>query len=247
MSWVAGPRMLLVNGFTSETIDPMTGRISDSAVRRLALYLRLLRELRRDGVELVSSQELADSTGATSAQVRKDLSLFGSFGKRGRGYTVSELASTLEEIMGLARAWRVCLVGVGKIGSALLGYRDLSQRGFEVVAAFDVEPHKIGKEVFGVPISGLTELPRVVRERGVEIGIIATPPEAAQDIARRLAEAGVGAILNFAPVELADPEIPVRTMDVVLELEGLSYALTAGANGEGGARSPSRSGDARTS
>lgn len=206
----------------------MNRRISDSAVRRLALYLRLLRELRRQGVELVSSRELADRTGATSAQVRKDLSLFGSFGKRGRGYQVDELAETLEEILGLGRVWRVCVVGVGKIGAALLGYRDLARRGFEIVAAFDVEEEKIGRPVFGIPVSSMEELERVVRDRDVEIGIIATPPEAAEEVAGRLARAGVGAVLNFAPVELSPPgEMPVRTMDVVLELEGLSYLLTS--------------------
>ncbi len=213
-----------MKGFTSQS---MTGsRISDSAVRRLSLYLRFLRDLRGQGVELVSSQQLADFTGATAAQVRKDLSLFGSFGKRGRGYDTGVLTGTLEEILGLGRPWRVCLVGVGKIGTALLGYRDLSRRGFDVVAAFDAEPNKVGSEVFGVRVSPLSELPRLVRDTGVDIGVIATPPEAAQEAARQLAEAGVGAILNFAPVELTTTDhVRVRTMDVVLELEGLSYLL----------------------
>ncbi|MGH7539949.1 MAG: redox-sensing transcriptional repressor Rex [Gemmatimonadota bacterium] len=216
----------------------MNRRISDSAVRRLSLYLRFLRELRRQGVELVSSRELADRTGATSAQVRKDLSLFGSFGKRGRGYAVAALADTLEKILGLGRSWRVCVVGVGKIGTALLGYRDLARRGFDVVAAFDVEPAKVGRTVFDVPVFPFDEVDRVVRDRRVEIAIITTPPEAAQEVASRLARAGVGAILNFAPVELAaSAALTVRTMDVVLELEGLSYVLASdareGEDGEG--------------
>lgn len=203
-------------------------KISDSAVRRLSLYLRRLRNLCGEGVELVSSRELAERSGATSAQVRKDLSLFGSFGKRGRGYSVPELARTLEEILGLQRSWRVGLVGVGKIGSALLGYRDLERRGFDVVAAFDIAEAKIGREVFGVHVHALSDLAEVAGEDGIEIGIIATPPEAAQEIAQRLAEVGVGAILNFAPVKIAlSDAVPVRTMDVVLELEGLSYLLTA--------------------
>ena len=177
---------------------------------------------------IVSSHELAERTGATSAQVRKDLSLFGSFGKRGRGYSVPELASTLEEILGLRRSWRVGIVGVGKIGAALLGYRDLASRGFDVVAAFDTAEAKVGREVFGTRVSPVSELERVVRDTGIEIGIIATPPEAAQEVATLLARAGVGAILNFAPVKLALPDgIPVRTMDVVMELEGLSYLLSA--------------------
>lgn len=207
----------------------MSVRISDSTVRRLSLYLRMLRDLQAQAVELVSSRELAERTGATSAQVRKDLSLFGSFGKRGRGYGVADLTATLEDILGLSRTWRVGLVGVGKIGAALLGYRDLARRGFEVVAAFDVEPGKIGREVFGVRVAPLSDLARVVREKGVEIAIVATPPEAAADVARRLAAAGVGAILNFAPTEIQRVgDVPVRTVDVVLELEGLSYLLSGG-------------------
>ncbi len=208
----------------------MTERISDSTVRRLSLYLRMLRDLRSQGVALVSSSQLAERTGATSAQVRKDLSLFGSFGKRGRGYGVEALAVSLEGILGLTGTWRVGLVGAGKIGTALLGYADLARRGFRVVAAFDVDPSRIGRDVFGVRISPLEDLPTVVRERQVEIGIVATPPEAAHDVARRLAEAGVEAILNFAPTELQQDVngVPVRTVDVVLELEGLSYLLSEG-------------------
>jgi len=208
-------------------------KISDSAVRRLSIYLRLLRDLGDQGAVLVSSRELAERAGATSAQVRKDLSLFGSFGKRGRGYSVAELAATLEEILGLRRHWRVALVGVGKIGTALLGYQDLNRRGFEVVAAFDTATGKVGERQFGVLISPLAELKTIVRDRSVEIGIIATPPEAAQDVARRLADAGVTAILNFAPVKLNLPEeVSLKTMDVAMELEGLSFQLAAGRRDE---------------
>ena len=194
----------------------------------------MLRDLREQGRELVSSSQLADHAGATSAQVRKDLSLFGSFGKRGRGYDVSALAVTIQDILGLSHVWRVGLVGVGKIGTALLGYADMTRRGFEVVAAFDIEAEKIGRSVFGVTVSPLADLAAIVRERNVEIAILATPPEAAADVAAQLADAGVGAILNFAPTELQEIDrVPVRTVDVVLELEGLSYLLSSpGRNGD---------------
>lgn len=202
-------------------------RISDSTVRRLSVYLRLLRELSDEGREIVSSRELAERSGTTSAQVRKDLSLFGSFGKRGRGYTVSELESSLRSILGLGRRWRVALVGVGKIGSALLGYEDLTRRGFDIVAAVDTDPAKVGRRVFGVVVTPLAELERTVREREVDMGILATPPEAAQAVADRLVEAGVDGLLNFAPVKLtAADDVAVRSMDVALELEGLSFALS---------------------
>lgn len=211
----------------------MRQKISESAVRRLSVYLRLLRTLEQEGEELVSSRELARRSGATSAQVRKDFSLFGSFGKRGQGYDVRELTVRLEEIFGLRRRWSVCLVGVGKIGAALLGYGDLSERGFDVVAGFDVSEEKIGSRVHGVPVFALEELERIVRTRQVEIGIIATPPEAAQEAADRLSAAGVSGVLNFAPVEVTVPrDVALRTMDVVLELEALCYLLTSDGRSE---------------
>ena len=201
--------------------------ISDSTVRRLSVYLRLLRELLDEGREIVSSRELADRSGTSPAQVRKDLSLFGSFGKRGRGYAVSELEASLRGILGLRRRWRVALVGVGKIGSALLGYEDLQRRGFDVVAAFDNDPDKVGETVFGVEVTDAAELEATVRERDVEMAIVATPPGAAQEVADRLVEAGVQGLLNIAPVKLDAPEeVTVRSLDVALELEGLSFALS---------------------
>ena len=207
-------------------------KISESAVRRLSTYLRLLREIASQQ-DLISSRELAEHVGATSAQVRKDLSLFGSFGQRGRGYEVAELIDTLERILGLERRWHVAIVGVGKLGSALLGYRELQRRGFDVVAAFDVDPAKVGDELGGVVVSSIDALAPVVRERGVEIGIITTPPEVAPAVADRLSKAGVSAILNFAPVEVAKAGLPVvRTMDLALELEGLTFALTSAGDGE---------------
>ncbi|MEE9208674.1 MAG: redox-sensing transcriptional repressor Rex [Gemmatimonadota bacterium] len=209
-----------------------TRRISESTVRRLSRYLRLLRDLTTQREEVVSSQELAARSGTTAAQVRKDLSVFGSFGQRGRGYPVPELERTLERILGLEKKWCVVLVGAGKIGTALLGYSDLADRGFDVVAAFDTDTDKIGSNLFGVRVFPVSDLNEVVRARGVEVAIIATPPEAAQDTARLLEQAGVRGILNFAPVGLeVSEEVSVRTMDVALELEALSFALSSRANG----------------
>lgn len=217
--------------------------ISEFTIRRLSLYLRRLRELRDGGTEVVSSRQLAEGSGTTPAQVRKDLSAFGSFGKRGRGYQVEKLLETLESILGLGRRWRVALVGAGKIGRALLGYGDLERRGFEVVAAFDTDPEKVGTSHYGVDVRPVDELPAAVRREGVEIGIIATPPEAAQETARRLVDAGVTGILNFAPVKVnVPPEVTIRGVDVVLELEGLSFALTSTAGGEAGSERGSTAG-----
>ncbi|MEN8143369.1 MAG: redox-sensing transcriptional repressor Rex [Gemmatimonadota bacterium] len=209
-----------------------TRRISESTVRRLSRYLRLLRDLTAQQEEVVSSQELAERSGTTAAQVRKDLSVFGSFGQRGRGYSVRQLERTLEQILGLEKRWRVALVGAGKIGTALLGYGDLAERGFDVVAAFDTDASKIGSDLSGVRVFSMADLNEVVSDRGVEVAIIATPPEAAQNTVRLLEQAGVRGILNFAPVGLTvNEDVSVRTMDVALELEALSFALSSRTNG----------------
>lgn len=208
-------------------------KISDSTVRRLSLYLNQLRALSGRGIELVSSRELAEGSGTTAAKVRKDLSNFGSFGKRGQGYRVDELRESIERILGLQRRWRVAVVGAGKIGTALLGYRDLPARGFEIVAAFDTDPDKTGREVFGVPVYPVDELEARLREEQIGIVILATPPAAAQKIADRVAGAGVEGILSFAASNLeTEGALPVRWMDVALELEGLSFLITSGENGE---------------
>ena len=206
----------------------MARKISDSTVRRLSRYLRRLRNLDHQERMVVSSRELAASTGTTAAQVRKDLSHFGSFGKRGQGYAVRDLRVTLEEILGLTRRWSVAVLGVGKIGSALLGYGFFTQRGFDIAAAFDSDPAKIGLETGGVRVQPLSELEQTFVDRGISIAIIATPTEAAQEAATRAVLAGARAILNFAPVKLDLPAgVAMREMDVTLELQGLCFMVTA--------------------
>ena len=207
-------------------------KISDSTVRRLSLYLNLLRDMSDAGTEVVSSVELADGSGTTAAQVRKDLSNFGSFGKRGRGYVVEDLRLRIESILGLGRARRVALVGVGKIGSALLGYRDLPDRGFEIELAFDIDPAKVGRPVFGVPVLPMDELEEQLAAHDIEIVILATPPAVAQEVADRVSGSSVAGILSFAASKLeTESALAVRWMDVALELEGLSYLIATASNG----------------
>lgn len=195
-------------------------------MRRLSLYLRLLQEAEERGIGTISSQELARRGGTTSAQVRKDLSFFGSFGKRGLGYSVPELLGAMREILGLNRVWRVALVGAGKVGSALFTYRNFQRRGFEIRAVFDSDPAKIGERWGGLRVRSDAELERVLAEERIEIAILAVPAAVAQPLAERVVGAGVNAILNFAPVKLRLPEsVALRTVDLVLELEGLSFAL----------------------
>lgn len=202
-------------------------RIADSTVRRLSAYLRFLEDFEQRGLTTISSEELAKRGGTTSAQVRKDLSFFGSFGKRGLGYSVPELAGRLREILGLGREWRVVIVGAGKIGAALAQYRGFRQRGFIILAAYDNNPEKVGRKVDGVPVRDIEQLERDVQREHPDIVVLTVPGEEAQRVVDRVVRAGVKAILNFAPTQLHAPaDVAVKTVNMAMELEGLSFALT---------------------
>lgn len=206
--------------------EARSSKISESTIRRLSLYLRLLQEVASQGEETISSEELAERTGTTSAQVRKDLSVFGSFGKRGLGYSVTELLREIREILGLDRSWRVALVGAGKIGSALISYRNFQLRGFNIEAVFDTDPAKIGSDWDSHKILDDSELDQVLREKQIEIVVVAVPAASAQAVVDRVVAAGVTAILNFAPVRLRVPDsVALRNVDMVAEMEGLAFAL----------------------
>jgi redox-sensing transcriptional repressor len=201
-------------------------KISESTVRRLSLYLRLLEQFAAAGQTTISSAELARRGGTTSAQVRKDLSFFGSFGKRGLGYSVLELAAKIRDILGLKRTYRVVLVGAGRIGSALVQYPGFRERGFHVTTIYDKDPKKIGSRWNGLVVRDVRHINADLAKESTDIAIVVTPAEAAQDIVDRLVEAGVKAILNFAPVRLRVPsDVVVRSVNMALELETLSFAL----------------------
>ena len=201
-------------------------RISDSTVRRLSGYCRALEELDREGKRMVSSKRLAERGGVSSAQVRKDLSYFGSFGRRGLGYSVPRLLEEIRSILGLNRHWSCVLVGAGHIGSALFSYQDFRRRGFDIQAIFDSSEGLVGQKWGELEILGMRRLVSEVRRLGAEIGIIAVPARAAQDVANLLVEAGVSGVLNFAPRKLELPEeVAHRNVNMTIELESLSYAL----------------------
>jgi redox-sensing transcriptional repressor len=201
-------------------------KISDSTVRRLSLYLRFLEQFAAQGRATISSGELAQLGGTTSAQVRKDLSFFGSFGKRGLGYAVPELAAKIRDILGLKRAYRVVLVGAGKMGGALAQYRGFRDRGFHIAAIYDTDPRKIGSRWNGLVVRDLKHLEADLKKEPSDIAIVVTPADAAQTVVDRLVRGGVKAILNFAPVALSVPgDVEVKTVNMALELETLSYAL----------------------
>jgi redox-sensing transcriptional repressor len=202
-------------------------RIAESTVRRLSLYLSFLEGLERQGLPTISSDELARLGGTTSAQVRKDLSLFGSFGKRGLGYSVQELSEKLREILGLGKEWRVCIIGAGKIGAALARYKGFAERGFIVIAVYDADESKIGKRWENLTVRSITDLERDASREDFDIAVVATPAESTADVVKRVVKAGIKAILNFAPVQLVVPaDVTVRDVNMAMELEGLSFALS---------------------
>ena len=202
-------------------------RIADSTVRRLSVYLRYLEELEARSIATTSSDELAAHSGTTSAQVRKDLSFFGSFGKRGLGYSVPELTERIRQILGLGREWRVVIVGAGKIGSALSNYRGFAQRGFTVVGVYDNDPRKIGKRWDSQTVRDIVELEHDARRDRPDIAVLAIPADDVQGEVDRIVRAGIRAILNFAPAQVhAPPGVTIKNVNMAMELEGLSYALS---------------------
>ncbi|MDG3017133.1 redox-sensing transcriptional repressor Rex [Speluncibacter jeojiensis] len=222
----------------------ITRDIPNATVGRLALYLRVLSAMAESGTELVSSEQLAEAAGVGSAKLRKDLSFLGSNGVRGVGYDVDNLIARIETALGLDRGHRVVLVGVGNLGHALAGYGGFGRRGFSMVALFDVDPALVGTTVRGLPVRHMNDLDRVCAEVGSTIGVIATPPEAAQAACDRLVDAGVHSILNFAPVVLQVPEhIEMRRVDLAVEMQVLSFHIARNARqaaGESAGREPRR-------
>jgi redox-sensing transcriptional repressor len=198
-------------------------KISDSTVRRLSIYLRFLEQTQ---TPTISSGDLARLGGTTSAQVRKDLSFFGSFGKRGLGYAVPELTRRIRDILGLERGYRVVLVGAGRMGGALVQYQGFKQRGFHITAIYDHDARKIGSRWNGLVVRDVKHLETDLKKDPSDIAIVATPAESAQQVVDRLVRSGVKAILNFAPVPLNVPaDVAVKTVNMALELETLSYSL----------------------
>jgi redox-sensing transcriptional repressor len=199
-------------------------RIPDATVARLPLYHRGLLELVRAKRPTVSSEELADATGVNAAKVRKDLSYLGTYGTRGVGYDVENLLHQIGRELGLTENWPVVIVGIGNLGRALAAYGGFSARGFRIAALLDADPKKHGERVGQLQVRPTSELPQVVAEQHVAIGIIATPGHAAQDVADQLVEAGVHSILNFSPSVLNVPDgVAVRRVDLAVELQILGF------------------------
>ena len=206
--------------------------IPDATVARLPLYLRALVELQERSIRTVSSGELARASGVNPAKLRKDLSHLGSFGTRGVGYPVKELVDGISGVLGLTDERPVVIVGLGNLGHALAHYGGFAQRGFHVAGLVDADPATIGTRVAGLEVEDVADLERIVAGRGITIAVLATPAAAAQEVADRLVEAGVTAIMNFAPVHLAVPDhVTIRKVDLSVELQILSFYEQVHANG----------------
>ena len=203
-----------------------SNQIPDIVVGRLPIYLRALTYLAEEGSEIASSQELGDRLGISSAQIRKDLSHFGEFGKQGTGYEITYLRDQLKRILHVERTWPVALVGYGDLGHALANYGGFAAKGFEVVALFDSDPKKIGQEVAGKVVKDVAELHEMVRENGIKVAIVAVPSPVAQGVVNVLVEAGIKAILNYAPINISVPgDVRVQYIDPAAHLQRMTFYL----------------------
>ena len=200
--------------------------VPEVVVLRLPLYIRVLTQLRTEGLGVVSSQLLGSRLQMTPAQIRKDLSYFGRFGKQGRGYNVEFLLNELERILGLERRWHSCLVGVGRLGRAIVNYPGFAPEGFSIVAAFDNDPRQVGTTVGDLLVQPMSDLTDAIESKDISIAIVAVPAAEAQSVIDRLVEGRIRGILNYAPVA---PHVPrsvvVRNIDPVLSLQSMTYYL----------------------
>jgi redox-sensing transcriptional repressor len=204
----------------------MTPSIPDIVIGRLPVYLRALTRLAQEGVEVTSSHELGQRLGISSAQIRKDLSHFGGFGKQGTGYQINYLIDQLRQVLKVNREWDVVLVGAGDLGSALLHYRGFTERGFRITHVFDAAPQKVGKQIVQYTVQPMDELQATVRQQNIQMAMIAVPAESAQRVTDLLVEAGVKAILNYAPINLNVPSgVNVQYIDPVLHMQRMTYYI----------------------
>ena len=202
-------------------------KIPEKTIERLCLYSRILSQMEKDGRVSISSYEIGEKADILDTQVRKDLSQFGQFGVTGRGYKIKNLKRKIEEIIGKDSVWKIAVIGVGNLGSALLAYPYFRAECFNIFLAFDNDTSKIGKKIEGIEIHNIEEIERYLKKNNIKIGIIATPPEEAQNAANRFIKGGIKALLNFAPVSISVPhDIKIIDIDLTARLESLAFYLT---------------------
>ncbi|QPC81469.1 redox-sensing transcriptional repressor Rex [Phototrophicus methaneseepsis] len=204
----------------------LENRIPDIVIGRLPLYLRALNRLKQEGIEVTSSHELGQRLGISSAQIRKDLSHFGGFGKQGTGYQINFLITKLQSVLKINQRWQVAVVGAGNLGSAISHYRGFQDRGFEIAWLFDADESKIGQQVGRFTVQAISELKKVISENKIQIAMVAVPAEQAQEVADILVDAGIRAILNYAPINLTVPDhVMVQYIDPVVHMQHMTYYL----------------------
>ena len=200
--------------------------IPDIVVSRLPSYLQTLNQMAKEGYHTVSSKMLADRVGVTAAQIRKDLSHFGGFGKQGTGYPIYHLIEELHKILNMDRIWQVAVVGAGDLGRALANYQGFALRGIEIILLFDIDPKVVGTRVGALPVMHVAQMESEIKKHDVKIAILTVPGDTAQTTAERLVNAGVQAILNYAPATLLLPEsVHIQYIDPVLQIQRLMYYL----------------------
>jgi redox-sensing transcriptional repressor len=206
--------------------DMIKRNIPDIIVSRLPVYLRALRHMQTQKLQTTSSQELGQQVGISAAQIRKDLSQFGEFGKQGTGYNIAFLVSKLSEILQVEKVWDVALVGMGDMGHALARYPGFTDRGFRIAMFFDTDPDKIGTKVGAFKVQDAKEMGEAIRTAGIKLAMVCVPAEAAQEVTNQLVEAGVRSILNYAPISLSVPEgVRVQYLDPSIGLQRMTYYL----------------------
>ena len=206
--------------------DLTEDEVPEVVVLRLPQYVRALADLLRRNVQVVSSQQLGTQLQMTPAQIRKDLSYFGRFGKQGRGYPVSYLLGELRQVLGLERTWNTCLIGIGRLGRAIISYPGFTPEGFNIVAAFDAASSEVGQSIGTLVVQPFSDLDSTIRERDIRIGIVAVPANHAQEVIDQLVKCDVSAILNYAPISPQVPEgVHVRNIDPILSLQSMTFYL----------------------
>jgi redox-sensing transcriptional repressor len=215
-------------------VPPAEIPVPKAVASRLSLYLRELQHLVRDGHQRTSSSQLGRLLGFSDAQVRKDLAYFGHFGHPGIGYRCDDLIKAVRKILGTDRDWPVAMIGTGNLGHALLGYKGFNNQGFRIVAAFDIDPQRVGETIEGVRVYHLDQLGAVADEQKIKLGMIAVPAAAAQSVADRLVAAGIEGIVNFAPVTISLPDTVRHVgVDLAIELEQLSFSVVSRSHSNG--------------
>jgi redox-sensing transcriptional repressor len=215
-----------VTSFPANVKKTSRPEIPRKTIYRLSVYLRCLARLKEKNLQTVSSEALAKVAGVKPTQLRKDLAYFGTFGTRGLGYDVGELSQMIADELGTSRLQPVILAGVGNLGLALLSYRGFEKEGFEIVAAFDIEPERPRGKKISQPIFGIEDMPPLVQKFGVRMAILTVPAEVAQEVANSLVQCGIVGILNFSPIVLSVPEdVMVNNVNLAIELENLSYFI----------------------